>query len=156
VSRFRWTSAHGSILVLTAVLVANLAHAQPPSAARRSLSDGLYTSIQADRGQVAYTAHCAECHMADLGGHEYAGPLAGEGFQLKWQDASLSEFLGRIRSMPLGRPGTLTTQEYLDILAYALQKNGYPEGSSELTLPLVTQWPLVRIERVRRTTGVAP
>lgn len=155
-SRFRWTRAHASILVLAAVLVANLAHAQTPSAARRSLSDGLYTSMQADRGQVAYTAHCAECHMADLGGHEYAGPLAGEGFQLKWQDASLSEFLGRIRSMPLGRPGTLSAQEYLDILAYALQKNGYPNGPGELTLPLVTQWPLVRIERVRRTTGVAP
>ncbi len=142
-------------LITLASLVMNVASAQAPPA-RRALSDGLYTSMQADRGKVAYTGHCAECHMADLGGHEYAGPLAGEGFQLKWQDASLSEFLGRIRSMPLGRPGSLAVQEYLDILAYALQKNGYPDGSAELTVPLVTQWPLVRIERVRRPGGVAP
>jgi mono/diheme cytochrome c family protein len=142
-------------LIAWVSLVVHVAYAQSPPA-RRSLSDGLYTSMQADRGKDAYTAHCAECHMADLGGHEYAGPLAGEGFQLKWQDASVSEFLGRIRSMPLGRPGSLTLQEYLDILAYALQKNGYPDGSAELTVPLITQWPLVRIERVRRTGGVAP
>jgi mono/diheme cytochrome c family protein len=142
-------------LIALVSLVVNVAYAQSPPV-RRSLSEGLYTSVQADRGNVAYTAHCAECHMADLGGHEYAGPLAGEGFQLKWQDASLSEFLGRIRSMPLGRPGSLTIQQYLDILAYALQKNGYPDGAGELTVPLVTQWPLVRIERVRRQSGVAP
>jgi quinoprotein glucose dehydrogenase len=150
----RYVVIFAALVALVGLLV-NVAYAQS-APVRRSLSDGLYTAIQAERGKVAYTAQCAECHMADLGGHEYAGPLAGEGFQLKWQDASLSEFLGRIRSMPLGRPGSLAVQDYLDILAYALQKNGYPDGAGELTLPLVTQWPLVRIERVRRTSGVAP
>jgi len=113
------------------------------------LQDGLYSATQADRGKVAYDANCAQCHMPDLGGHEYAGPLAGEGFQLKWQDASLADVFGRIRSMPLGRPGALARQEYLDILAYALQKNGYPAGVDELTIATISAWPQVRIERRR-------
>lgn len=87
--------------------------------------------------------------MRDLGGHEYAGPLAGFGFQLKWQDASLGEVFGRIRSMPLGRPGSLTGQEYVDILAYVLQQNTYPAGSEDLTAAVAAQrWPRIQIERV--------
>jgi mono/diheme cytochrome c family protein len=117
---------------------------------RASVRDGLYSAAQAARGKVAYERNCAECHMPDLAGHEYAGALAGYAFQLKWQDASLGEFFGRVRSMPLGRPGSLTSQEYLDIVAYALQKNGYPEGTHDLTAAIATQWPPVRIERTQR------
>lgn len=127
-------------------------HAQADGAAGttpKSVWDGLYDEAQAARGKVAYDKACAECHMADLGGKEYAGPLAGFGFQLKWQDASLGEVYGRIRSMPLGRAGSLTTQEYVDILAYVLQKNSYPAGKNELTARLAAQrWPRIVIERV--------
>ena len=113
--------------------------------------DGLYSSVQATRGRAVYERACAECHMPDLAGHEYAGALAGYGFQLKWQDASVSELYGRIRSMPLGRPGWLAPQEYLDILAYVLQKNGYPDGSTELTTAVAAQArPRIPIERTQR------
>jgi hypothetical protein len=88
--------------------------------------------------------------MADLAGHEYAGALAGYAFQLKWQDAPLADLLGRMRGMPLGRPGSLTPQAYLDILAYVLQKNTYPEGPAELTAAAVSRWPQTRIERILR------
>jgi mono/diheme cytochrome c family protein len=115
-----------------------------------SVTAGVYTAEQAARGRGAYDAHCAECHMPDLAGHEYAGALAGYGFQLKWQDAPLADLLGRMRGMPLGRPGSLTRQEYLDILAYVLQKNAYPEGPSELTATAVSAWPPLRIERTIR------
>lgn len=110
--------------------------------------DGLYSAEQAARGRAAYMRGCAECHSADLSGHEYAGALAGFGFQLKWADASLGELFGRMRSMPLGRPGSLERQEYLDILAYVLQQNGYPAGPKEITAELATQrWPRIVIER---------
>jgi hypothetical protein len=88
--------------------------------------------------------------MADLAGHEYAGALAGYAFQLKWQDAPLADLLGRMRGMPLGRPGSLSPREYLDILAYILQKNTYPEGAAELTAAAVSRWPQTRIERILR------
>ncbi|MFN7984285.1 MAG: c-type cytochrome [Vicinamibacterales bacterium] len=138
---------------LCAIAVAGVAlNAQAPDTRRpTSVKDGLYSAEQATRGRAAYERACAECHMPDLAGHEYAGALAGYGFQLKWQDASVAELYGRIRSMPLGRPGWLTSQEYLDILAYVLQKNGYPEGQNELTGAVAGQSrPRIPIERTAR------
>lgn len=129
-------------------LLAAVASAQSP-AAPRSVREGLFTEAQAARGRVAYEKGCAECHMADLSGHEYAGSLAGFGFQLKWQDASLGELFGRIRSMPLGRPGSMSGQEYIDILAYVLARNTYPAGANELTAAVASQrWPRIPLERV--------
>lgn len=32
----------------------------------RSVRDGVFTPVQAARGQVAYGAYCASCHMPDL------------------------------------------------------------------------------------------
>jgi len=134
------------VLVLTGALFADAQDA-PKS---RTVWDGLYTEAQAARGKEAYMKACAECHMPDLAGHEYAGALAGFGFQLKWQDASLAEVYGRIRTMPLGRGGTLPGQEYLDITAFVLQSNGYPAGSEELVAAVASQrWPRIVIERKR-------
>jgi quinoprotein glucose dehydrogenase len=129
---------------------ATLAAQSPAPATPTTVRDGVYSAEQAARGRAVYDTHCAECHMADLAGHEYAGALAGYGFQLKWQDAPLADLLGRMRGMPLGRPGSLTPQEYLDILAYVLQKNTYPEGPEELTAAAVSRWPQTRIERILR------
>jgi quinoprotein glucose dehydrogenase len=137
--------------VLVAGLTAGLGAAAQTTPPPRTLAAGVYTAEQAGRGRAAYQQHCAECHMADLAGHEYAGALAGYGFQLKWQDASVAELLGRVRSMPLGRPGSLTPQEYVDIVAYVLQRNTYPAGESELTAKSAGGWPPIRIERVLRT-----
>jgi mono/diheme cytochrome c family protein len=110
-----------------------------PQAAARRVWDGLYSETQAERGRTAYMQACAECHMPDLGGHEYAGPLAGFGFLLKWQDASVAEVFGRVRTMPMGRPNSLTSQEYVDIVAFMLQSNGYPSGAAELTIGVAAQ-----------------
>ena len=134
-------------LALAAVTAGSALGAQP---APITLTDGVFTAEQAARGRVVYEQRCAQCHMPDLAGHEYAGALAGYGFQLKWQDATLGELLGRIRSMPQGRPGSLTGQEYIDILAYVLQKNGYPEGTAELATGTISRWPPIRIERLQR------
>jgi hypothetical protein len=51
--------------------------------------------------------------------------------------------------MPAGAPGSLTHDQYTAIMAYILQKNGYPAGSTALdftatqtsTVPLVSQVP---------------
>jgi mono/diheme cytochrome c family protein len=143
-------TAAGSVAVavlFSTVLLSQAATASLP----KTVMDGLYTTGQAARGQAVYQRACAECHMADLAGHEYAGALAGFGFQLKWQDASVSELFARVRSMPLGRPGWLTEQEYLDIVAYVLEKNEYPAGSRELTREVASQQrPRIVIERLQR------
>jgi mono/diheme cytochrome c family protein len=144
------TQVAAATAFLTCAVTVTLA--QPASVALpRTLGDGVYTAEQAARGRAVYNVRCAECHMTDLAGHEYAGALAGYGFQLKWQDATLAELFGRIRSMPLGRGGSLSGQEYLDILAYVLQKNTYAEGRTELNTAVVSKWPPIRIERVLRS-----
>jgi len=148
---------NATVILALALLAAGTAYAQSDAAGTvRTLSDGVYTAEQAVRGRSVYNARCAECHMTDLAGHEYAGALAGYGFQLKWQDASLGELLGRIRGMPLGRPGSLSPGEYLDIVAYILQKNAYPEGQSELTAAVISKWPPIRIERLLRSPDTNP
>ena len=120
----------------------------PEPAQPQTVWDGLYADSQAARGKEAYQKACASCHMEDLGGHEYAGALAGYPFQMKWEDASVAEVFGRIRTMPLGAAGSLTNQDYLDILAYVLQANGYPAGKDELTAAIAAQrWPRIKIER---------
>jgi len=44
----------------------------------------------------------------------------------------------------------VSTSAQLDILAYLLQKNGYPAGTGELTLAVAAQrWPRIAIERRR-------
>jgi quinoprotein glucose dehydrogenase len=132
---------------LTVVSLHAQATAQPMM---QSVWEGLYSDAQAVRGHDAYTKACARCHMDDLGGHEYAGALAGYPFQMKWEDASVAEVFGRIRTMPLGEAGSLSTQEYLDILAYLLQANGYPSGQGELAIGIAAQrWPRIKIERVK-------
>jgi quinoprotein glucose dehydrogenase len=138
------------VAIGTGLAVVSLNAQATAQADRHSVWEGLYSDAQAVRGRDAYTKACARCHMDDLGGHEYAGALAGYPFQMKWEDSSVAEVFGRIRTMPLGEAGSLATQEYLDILAYVLQANGYPSGQDELTIGIAAQrWPRIKIERVK-------
>ncbi len=94
-----------------------------------------YTETQAARGLVVYQNHCAFCHLDDLSGFRGL-PLAGADFIARWDEAgvTLENFLSFVTSsMPQEEPGTLQPQEYLDVVAYILQANGYPSGERELT-----------------------
>jgi PQQ-dependent dehydrogenase (methanol/ethanol family) len=94
---------------------------------------GFYTIAQADRGKDQYTLSCSNCHGDDLSGKEPATPLAGESFLLKWNGRSVGDLFNLIRStMPQENPGHLDQGVYLDIVAYLLQANGYPQGMKEL------------------------
>lgn len=96
---------------------------------------GVYTEPQALRGGEAYLAACAMCHGPDLVATDPEAPgLAGFSFNLQWLDRTLAERFDRIKTtMPMGAPGSLTDQAYLDIIAFILSFNGYPPGTVELT-----------------------
>ena len=102
--------------------------------------DGVYTVPQADRGLAAYTKNCGACHMADLGGRGESPALKGDGFMDRWHDYSLRPLFGLIKTeMPPLRfrmPDThpLPDDTYVDIISYLLKVNGFPAGTSELTL----------------------
>jgi PQQ-dependent dehydrogenase (methanol/ethanol family) len=96
---------------------------------------GTFTAEQADRGKVQFQTNCsAACHMRDLTAAERAPALAGEAFLQHWQGLSADDLFRRIRStMPQQNPHSLSDQTYVDIVAFLLEANGYPDGAAELT-----------------------
>jgi S-disulfanyl-L-cysteine oxidoreductase SoxD len=97
-----------------------------------SVWSGVYTTAQAERGQLVYAGQCGRCHGDDLGGNR-AYPLAGERFMDHWDAHTLQQLFRRIRdSMPPGEAGTLSAADTRDVVAYVLQQNGFPAGSTEL------------------------
>jgi mono/diheme cytochrome c family protein len=100
----------------------------------RTVADGVYAVDQAERGRRTYTVFCENCHAADLAGTNSgdsgAPPLKRDGF-MAGSDANA--LLTKIRqTMPLDAPGSLDEAEYLDVLAYIFQQNGFPAGASPL------------------------
>lgn len=111
-------------LIVAAALTTNSLSAQ---------SSGVYTADQATAGKAVFDAQCALCHGSNLEGG--AGPqLAGADFIGKWSGQTADDLRDFIQTqMPLTAPGTLKPPQVLAILAYMLQKNKYPAGSTELT-----------------------
>ena len=101
----------------------------------QSLDAADYTKAQADAGKDTYDNTCAVCHGDHMQGG--AGPaLAGQDFLSvsQYQKITAKYFFKFMSThMPLTDPGSLTKQQYLDILAYLLEMNGYRAGSHELT-----------------------
>jgi mono/diheme cytochrome c family protein len=94
---------------------------------------GLYTEAQAKRGEEGYLKDCAPCHQKDLYGDEYAPALVRGTFYNRWTDLSVGDLYSVICStMPQDAPGSLPTQEYIDIVSYLLKMNKMPAGQAEL------------------------
>jgi mono/diheme cytochrome c family protein len=84
-----------------------------------------FTSPQAARGQEVFTTVCSTCH----GRNEFTGPI----FAITWRaEPVLSLFEHISTNMPQDRPGSLTPEQYIDVLAYILQLNGIQPGAREL------------------------
>lgn len=94
---------------------------------------GWFTAEQAQRGKRAYEANCAVCHHVSLLGEQYAPALKGSSFLRKWAGQSVGDlFMFVSEQMPLTAPGSLTDQQYIDIVAYVLSQNDLPAGGTEL------------------------
>lgn len=96
---------------------------------------GYYTKSQADDGQDVFHQQCAICHGDHLQGG--AGPaLAGSQFLSvsQYQQVTAEYFYDFMSThMPLTHPGSLTKTQYIDIMAYLLEANGYASGPHPLT-----------------------
>ncbi len=93
-----------------------------------------FTVDQATRGRAHYAAQCAACHGPKLEGGA-APPLAGAGFARVWGQPSRSvdDLFYVIRTtMPRPRVGSLTADQYLEIVAYLLEQNGMAAGPTPL------------------------
>lgn len=98
-----------------------------------SLSDGIYTEEQANRGGVAYREACESCHGPDLSGGKVVPGLSGRAFAEKWSGLTLGQWFELVlTSMPDGSPADVTSPEKADILAFVLRESGLPPGDVEL------------------------
>jgi hypothetical protein len=91
----------------------------------KSVLEGVYTPVQAGRGEKAFEASCTTCHDTSR--------FSGKDFLSTWTGKSLHVLFDHVHTtMPEDNPGSLKPQQYADILAFFLKLNGYPEGTAEL------------------------
>jgi mono/diheme cytochrome c family protein len=104
---------------------------QVAPAAGRSVWDGVYTEGQAKRGALR-SGFCVGCHGDGFVGGP-APELAGDAFASKWNGRTVGDLFDLVRrTMPDDDPGSLSKEQYADLIAYILAVNKYPTGSSEL------------------------
>ncbi len=73
---------------------------------------------------------CAGCHPAVT----HVGPA----FTKSWAGKKLSDLFGFLRErMPKNDPGSLSEQDYVDVMPYMLRLNGMPAGVEELPVDSV-------------------
>ena len=106
--------------LIWAVALANLG-AEAPT---RTVNDGVYSAGQASRGQALFQSICTTCHAPD----RFTGPEFVSAFSGK----SLAELFKALQTMPEDNPGSLSAQQYGDVMAYFLSLNKFPVGSEEL------------------------
>src|SRR6188474_3460292 len=118
-------------MILAAAVVTAVRAEQAPA---RSAKEGVYTTEQATHGKTTYDEKCASCHgnMA-TSTPEMAALLNDSGFQNLWRDRSLARLFSRIReTMPQDKPGTLSPEQTVDLIAYILSANQLPAGDVPL------------------------
>jgi cytochrome c len=104
-------------------------------AAKRSIKDGVYTELQANRGEREYGRTCEHCHGAGLEGDaaKEIPPLVSDPFMRNWNGKTLKELFDLLsRSMPADKRGSLSARTYTDLVAYLLRANEAPAGTSAL------------------------
>ena len=128
--------AAGYLPVTTRAAGQATASASAPAAApapTKTTEDGVYSAAQAARGKAQYTQSCATCHMDDLSGSGQAPPLAGDAFSSVWDGHTVSELFDLTRTtMPQDNPGSLTPDQYVDIITYLFKANNLPSGKDDL------------------------
>ena len=110
-----------------------------------------FSTAQVTSGGLAYSQSCAACHGAQLQGGG-APSLIGRTFNGQWNGKTVQTFYGYVhQNMPLGKAGSLPAQQYADIVAYILSRNGIGAGDQKFT----PSSPMGRVLSLSGTAGAA-
>ncbi len=137
--------------------VALISIAAAPAPAPTTMT-GVYTVAQAGEGKALYDGACAMCHGPALHGGFEVPPLTGK-FVVNWSNGSVGTLHAYVQSaMPMFAPGSLSAEDNAKIVAYMLQANGYPAGSTPLpsdsaALAKITFVPLTPAQLVKTNTS---
>ncbi len=100
----------------------------PTAAAQGTSAAGAQQQVAA--GQQVYSQHCAVCHGDNLQG--VSGPALTQSAVASFDHAkSLVDYIAK--QMPLTAPGSLSQQQYYDVTAYLLNKDGLLPADMTLT-----------------------
>ncbi len=103
-------------------------------AGAQTAKPALYTAEQAQAGATVYAQACASCHggaMEGAGAPELKGAAFNErALAQGMTPQSLHDVVAF--TMPQVDPGGLKPEEYSAVVAYILQQNGYPAGTTPL------------------------
>ncbi len=127
------------VAVAVTLAAAGVTVERAQQAADRSAKDGVYTTVQANQGKTLYDEQCELCHGTMTSITPDLAPLLNDyAFQTTWKDRSLGELFERIRdTMPQDEPGTLSSEQLVELIAYILSGNQLPPG--DVALPQDTE-----------------
>jgi alcohol dehydrogenase (cytochrome c) len=93
-----------------------------------------YTAQQSDLGKAVYDSKCASCHGSTLDNGEFGPPLRGDEFLSRWGGKHVDELYNYVSDrMPTTQPGSLTPDQYLNVVAYMLGRINVAAGNEKLT-----------------------
>ena len=161
--RTSWTGAAAAALVVFTLAYVASGFSRTYAQTARSIKAGVYTVDQARRGREQYRKRCVLCHLdngqgrgdepeivgqsLEREGDAEAPAVAGEPFLTKWNGKTAGALYDVMRkTMPVGAAGTLSAQEYADVLAYLLELSKLPAGQQDLPAA-PDQLGLITIER---------
>jgi mono/diheme cytochrome c family protein len=102
--------------------------------AQEASSTPVYSTAQADRGQMLYTETCASCHGADFTGSATVPPLVGMEFESYWAGKPVGELFDKIiTTMPKTTPGSMSAAQTADVVAALLRALKSPAGQTDLS-----------------------
>ena len=133
-SRFG-TAAAGALLVWALAVGAAVAPSAAAAAAQKSTNDAVYSKAQADGAKAQFEKICAECHPFSEADKKKPKdvPLGGETFFENWTGRSVGEIATTIAlTMPNDGSAVVSEEEARNLVAFILQKNGFPAGTKPL------------------------
>lgn len=141
------TVAFGLSVVAPGV-AAQQSTSSPAPPATTSTRAGVYSAAQADRGRVTYAGMCHSCHTP--------ASHTGATFEKLWVGRTLADLFGYMTAqMPKNDPGSLSPDQYADVMAYLLKMNKLPPGKSELPADS-TSLASIRIETLKKAPARTP
>ena len=96
--------------------------------------DITFSSDQVEQGNSIYVENCQICHGTNLDNGQFATPIKGFFFEMKWGGKTLGE-LARFtwEEMPEGNGKYLRMEEYIAAVAFILSKNGIEAGDTPMS-----------------------